>query len=446
MNGAQAPSVAWYAARFDQFEKTLNGASKTALHALRREGLARFSSAGFPTTSEEEWRFTNVAPIARIRFVPALTYRTDGVGPQEVAGLAVEGALRLVFVNGHFSRDLSVITDLPRGVKAGSLASLVAGDPTLVERHIGRQVRCDENGFTALGTAFLQDGGCVMLEDGVVLDEPVQLLFIGTGRNEPTLGNPRTLIVAGKDARLEIIETYAGVGGDEYWTNAVTEAWLGDGATVEHDKIQIESSTAFHTATTHFRLGAGATLTSNSIALGGALVRNTVTAVLEGRHGECTLNGLSLTTGTQHIDNHTAIDHASSECASHELYKTILDGKSRGVFNGKIYVRKDAQKTDAKQTNKTLLLSDDATMNTKPQLEIFADDVKCTHGATVGQLDEDQVFYLRSRGIDESAARDLLTFAFASDVIQRVHVDALHAPVAAMVHDRLHQGRGAGGR
>jgi Fe-S cluster assembly protein SufD len=220
--------------------------------------------------------------------------------------------------------------------------------------------------------------------------------------------------------------------------------FLGEGAVVEHDKLQQENAEAFHIAMTHANLSSRATLTSNSIALGGALVRNNITAILGGEGIECTLNGLSLGTGSQLIDNHTTIDHAKPHCASHELYKAILDGKSRGVFNGKIFVRQDAQKTDAKQTNKTLLLSDDATMDTKPQLEIFADDVKCTHGATIGQLDAEQIFYLRSRGIGEMKARDILTFAFASDVVGRIHHDALRERLEALVHERLSGGRAIG--
>jgi Fe-S cluster assembly protein SufD len=226
-----------------------------------------------------------------------------------------------------------------------------------------------------------------------------------------------------------------------YLTNAVTEIFVGEGGRVEHDKLQMENLNSYHVGTTLVSLKGKASFTSNAINLGGALVRNNVSALFEGERAECTLNGLSVATGTQHVDNHTVIDHATPRCESHELYKAVLDGSARGVFNGKIFVRQDAQKTDAKQTNKTLLLSDDATIDTKPQLEIFADDVKCTHGATVGQLDEEQVFYLRARGIGATEARDLLTFAFATDVINRVHVDALREKLDVLLHTRLRQGR-----
>jgi Fe-S cluster assembly protein SufD len=255
------------------------------------------------------------------------------------------------------------------------------------------------------------------------------------------MASPRNLIVTGDNSKVSIVESYVARSQDVYFTNAVTEMLVGENAVIEHDKLQLESGRAFHIATAQIHQRARSTFTSNAISLGGSLVRNNVTVVLGAEGIESTLNGLSLATGTQHIDNHTTIEHAQPQCASHELYKAILDGEAKGVFNGKIFVRKDAQKTDAKQTNKTLLLSDGATIDTKPQLEIFADDVKCTHGATVGQLDEEQIFYLRSRGIGLDAARDLLTFAFASDVINRVHVEPLRAQLDRVIHARLRAGR-----
>jgi Fe-S cluster assembly protein SufD len=301
-------------------------------------------------------------------------------------------------------------------------------------------VKVDETPFVSLNTAFLQDGAFVYIPDGIVLDDSIQLLFIASEK-QPFLASPRNLVIIGKRSRVSIVESYVSLTDQTYLTNAVTEIVAGDESIVEHDKLQNESLRAFHVAMIHAKLGAKAQFTSNSIAVGGSIVRNNVTVVLDAERSECTLNGLSLSTGSQVIDNHTTIDHAKPNCSSHELYKAIIDGKSRGVFNGKIFVRADAQKTDAKQTNKTLLLSDEATVDTKPQLEIFADDVKCTHGATVGQLDAEQVFYLRSRGIDETAARDILTFAFASDVVRRVHVDPLRDQLETLIHERLDQGR-----
>ena len=432
----------WYAGRFAHFEEGLNGASEAPLHALRRRGFAAFDAQGFPTTAEEEWRFTSVAPIAGTQFHPVLAYEASGLTEPDLLpwSLARTGGIVLVFVNGHFSSGLSSLPPLPPGVSVGSLGAALAHDPALAVRYFSPE-RGKGDSFFALNTAFLLDGAFLRVDDGVTLEEPVHILSLASAGGPPLLVQPRHVIIAGKRARLSVVETYGGKGPGVYLTNAVTEIFVGEGAAVEHDKLQMENLNSYHVGTTLVSLRDEGSFTSNAINLGGALVRNNVSALFEGEHAECTLNGLSVATGTQHVDNHTVIDHATPRCESHELYKAVLDGSARGVFNGKIFVREDAQKTDAKQTNKTLLLSDDATIDTKPQLEIFADDVKCTHGATVGQLDEEQVFYLRARGIGEIEARDLLTFAFATDVINRVHVDALREKLDALLHTRLRQGR-----
>jgi len=439
---AQAETREWYTGRFTRFEEGLNGASGSSLHALRRDGFAAFAASGFPTTDQEEWRFTSVAPIAATQFTPVLAYDQSGVTEGDLHDwiLARTGGILLVFINGHFSRALSPEPALPRGVTAGSLAVALAGDPSLVARYFAPD-RAGEDPFASLNTAFLIDGAFVRVDPGVTLDTPVEILSLSTSVGAPLLVQPRHLIIAGERARVVVVESYGGRGRGTCLTNAVTQIVVGDGGVVEHDKLQMENQDSFHVGTTRVSLGREAKFTSNTINLGGALIRNNVSARFAGEHAECTLNGLSVATGTQLVDNHTVIDHAVPHCESHELYKSVLDGSARGVFNGKIFVRQDAQKTDAKQTNKTLLLSDDATIDTKPQLEIFADDVKCTHGATVGQLDEEQVFYLRARGIGDTEARDLLTFAFATDVINRVHLDALREKLDALLHTRLRQGR-----
>jgi Fe-S cluster assembly protein SufD len=440
MMTSTTPPGQWYRTQFEAFEKTLNGESKSALHALRREAMELFDIIGFPTNRNEEWRFTNVGPIAKSQFAPVLKYSSAGVTKSLVDRSALNTAHRLVFVNGHFSEEYSSIASLPTGVKCGSLASAVrASDPTAIA-FLGQQIKIDETPFVSLNTAFLQDGAFIYVPDGVTLDDSIQLLFIASEK-KPILISPRNLVVIGKRSRVSIVESYCSVDVSSYLTNAVTEIVVGDESIVEHDKLQDEFLQAFHVAMIFAGLGAKAQFTSNSIALGGSIVRNNVNVLLNAGRSECTLNGLSLGTGEQVIDNHTAIDHAMPNCSSHELYKAILDGKSRGIFNGKIFVRPDAQKTDAKQTNKSLLLSDEATVDTKPQLEIFADDVKCTHGATVGQLDAEQVFYLRSRGIDEVAAKDILTFAFAGDVVNRVHVEPLRRQLESLIRVRLDQGR-----
>ncbi|HUI11129.1 MAG TPA: Fe-S cluster assembly protein SufD [Bacteroidota bacterium] len=430
-----------YESAFARFERGLNGGASTPLHLARRRGLAAFAETGFPTTAEEEWRFTSVAPIAAIPFVPAPSASAGNVSAADVRRWALPGGVLLVFVNGRFAPDLSALPPLPRGARIGSLAAALAADPSLLVREFSPEAGAVHDAFGALNTAFLTDGAYVSLDDGVALDQPVHILSLVAPGSEPLLVLPRHLILAGAGARVNVLETYGGTAPGGFLTDAVTEIRAGEGAVVEHDTLQMEGPAAYHVGTTLVTLGRGGSFTSNAIMLGGALTRNNVNAVFAGEDAECTLNGLSVATGTQHIDNHTVIDHALPRCRSHELYKAVLDGSSRGVFNGKIVVRQDAQKTDAKQTNRTLLLSDEATVDTKPQLEIFADDVKCTHGAAVGQLDEEQLFYLRSRGIDAEDARDILTFAFASDVINRVHVDALRERLDTLLHARLRQGR-----
>ncbi len=435
-----AEHTTWYQSSFEVFERSLNGDSKSNLHDLRKHAMERFRELGFPTTKHEEWRFTNVAPMAKVNFMPVPEYDRSGVTKSDVERLSFGTTNVLVFINGHFSKEFSNVGALPSGVVMGSLSTALQMNGGVVNRHLGSYAAYTDDAFVALNTAFIQDGAYISIPDATTVDEPVHLLFISTG-TEPSLLSPRNLILAGKNSRGSIVESYVSLSEGLHLTNVVTEIVAGEGSVLEHDKLQNENSNAYHVAATHVAQAARSTLTSNSIVLGGAIVRNNLRSSLDAEGSECTLNGLSLATGMQLIDNHTSIDHAKPRCSSHELYKAILDGKSRGVFNGKIFVRKDAQKTDAKQTNKTLLLSDDATIDTKPQLEIFADDVKCTHGATVGQLDEDQVFYLRSRGLDEMAARDILTLAFASEVVNRVHVKALREKLEALVREKLSLGR-----
>jgi Fe-S cluster assembly protein SufD len=429
-----------YVSHFEAYERTLNGESTSALHLLRREAMEKLADAGMPTTRHEEWKYTNISPITKTDFTPVLRFDAAGLTRGKIDRYSFGTHHQLVFVNGHFSAELSSVGNLPKGVVCGSLASALRKGDAHAKEHLGSEIRIDETPFVSLNTAFLNDGAFLYVPDGVVLEESIHLLFVASN-NTPVLITPRNLIVLGKKSQASVVESYVTTSESQYLTNAVTEIVLSDGAGLEHDKLQLESMNAFHVAMIYGRMRGGTKFTSNSISIGGSIVRNNVITVLDAEGSEVTLNGLSLGTSSQLVDNHTTIDHAKPNCASHELYKAILDGKSRGVFNGKIFVRPQAQKTDAKQTNKTLLLSDDATIDTKPQLEIFADDVKCTHGATVGQLDQEQVFYLRSRGIDETAARDILTFAFAADVVSRVHIDPLKAQLEALIRERLDQGR-----
>jgi Fe-S cluster assembly protein SufD len=436
-------NISWYLGQFDAFERSLNGESKDPVHQLRKAGIAQLARQGFPTSRHEEWRFTNIAGVVRTQFAPAGPPDTDAVRKSDVEPFTFRqmSGHRLVFVNGHFVKALSTVATLPSGVRVESLADALKRDGDAVRRHLGSISSKDESAFTALNTSFMLDGAFISVPDGVVLESPIHLLYLATGKGVPFVSTVRNLIVAGERSQVSIIESYANAAGTSYMTNVVTEMIVGRQAVIEHDKYQDEARDAFHIGSTFFLQEGGSTVVSNSVAVGGSIVRNNVNAVLNGEQCECTLNGLSIATGDQLIDNHTVIDHAKPNCVSHELYKSVLDGKSRGVFNGKIFVRKDAQKTDAKQTNRTLLLSDDATIDTKPQLEIFADDVKCTHGATVGQLDDEQLFYLRSRGIARESARDILTVAFAADVVDRIHVEPLRNELGRILAAKLRKGR-----
>jgi Fe-S cluster assembly protein SufD len=419
-----------YLADFERLERNGWTGGPSWVHRIRKAALSRFATLGFPTTREEEWKYTSVAPIARIAFKPAVA-EPDGLTKESVAPHTLGPAVcaRLVFVNGRYSPALSSLNSLPEGVKAGSLSTALGTDPASVEPHLARHAGYEDHPFVALNTAFIQDGAFVFIPKGKVVERPIHLLFVSThdNRGRATVSHPRNLILAADGSQAMIVESYIGLTGGVYFTNAVTEIVAGENAGVTHYKVQRESEEAFHISTVQASLSHGSNFSSHSIDLGGALIRNNMNAVLDGQGIDCALDGLYMVAGRQHVDNHTRIDHVKPHCSSRELYKGVLGGRSKGVFNGKIYVHKDAQKTDAKQTNKNLLLSEDAVVNTKPQLEIYADDVKCTHGSTIGQLDQEAIFYLRSRGIDLKAARDLLTYAFASEMIGRIKVEPIRA-------------------
>jgi Fe-S cluster assembly protein SufD len=409
------------------------------LQDLRDRGAARFTALGFPTVRDEEWRFTNIAPIANAEFAaaPAETARVNEESLTEF--VYSDAPNRIVVVNGRFSRELSRVQALPNGVRVGSLAAAVTEHADVVPRYLGQLAEFGTKSFTALNTALAVDGVYVHVPDGIVLEQPLHLLFVSLPGNGslPMMTNVRALVVAGDRSQVRIVETYVGAPGAAYFTNTVTELFAGEGAVVDHYKVQQESFAAFHVASMHVHAGRNANFSSHSFSLGAKIVRNDVTALLDGEGAECTLNGLYLADGDRLVDNHTVIDHAKAHCPSHEIYKGILGGKARAVFNGKIVVRQDAQKTDAKQTNRALLLSDNASINTKPQLEIFADDVKCTHGAAIGQIDEDAIFYLRARGLTYFEARDMLIHAFAGDILDRVKVEPLRVALEAELYAQL---------
>lgn len=419
-----------YLESFSEFEKELAAIGTPALQRLRKGAISHFGERGFPTTHDEEWRFTNIAPLVRKPFRLAHREEYNGSHPLEHLYPKSVDTTRdyIVFINGECSE---ATTELPGGVIVQRLATALEEHAADIEPHLGRHAKYDSSAFTALNTAFIRDGAFIFVPPGVVVERPIHVVYVTTARD--AVSYPRNLVVAGAGSQVTLLECYAGHDSLAYFTNAVTEVIAGANAVVDHYKIQQESRDAIHVATMQIHQERGSKFSSHSIAMGGRLARNDVNAYLNAEGCECTLNGLYMANGEQLIDNHTRIDHAKPHCASHELYKGILDGKAKGVFNGKIYVHQDAQKTDAKQTNKTLLLSEDAVINTKPQLEIYADDVKCTHGATIGQLDDEAIFYMRARGLGLDEARHLLTFAFANDIISRIKV----VPIRQQLEDYL---------
>jgi Fe-S cluster assembly protein SufD len=423
--------------KFEWFEKNAHKPAWT--FPLRKAGMARFAELGFPTLQDEDWRFTSLAPLLKLPFKPALEPFRDVLTDADVSQFTFCGldAFRLVFVDGHYVPELSSPELPPAGVKIKSLAVALAQDSDLLEKHLGRYAQDPGNAFSALNSAFFQDGGVVHLAPGTVLKRPVHLLFVSSAIETGCTTHPRNLIILEKNSQATVIESYVSVSPKAYFTNAVTELVLGDDALLEHCKLQEENQGAFHVATIHSQLGRNANLVAHSFSTGARISRNNIRTKLAAEGVECLLNGLYLTREDQVADHHMIVEHAQPHCNSHEYYNGILDGKSKGVFHGRILVRKPAQKTDAKQTNKNLLLSDDATADTKPQLEIYADDVKCTHGATIGQLNDESIFYLRARGIGESRARHMLIHAFAGEIIERIRHSAIREELDRVIWERL---------
>ncbi|HXF95664.1 MAG TPA: Fe-S cluster assembly protein SufD [Gemmatimonadales bacterium] len=418
-----------------------NGASRAPawLRELHEAGITRFGELGFPSTKQEEWRFTSVAPLAETPFelarpAPAAVPELRDIEPFLLGEAAPH---RLVFVNGRFSERLSRLEGFPAGVRVASLAAALAHEPELVRAHLGRYAGYADHPFRALNTAFIADGALVYVPRGLALEEPVQVLYLAVPEAGPFVVHPRNLVVVEPGGRVAVVETYASAGEGVYWTNAVTEIAVGDGARADCYRVQRESERAYHVATTHAHQGRDSTVNLHVVAFGGALARHDLRLVLDGENGFGILNGLYLLRGRQHVDHHTVIDHARPHCESHEYFNGVLDGAARGVFNGRIIVRPGAQRTDSKQTNHNLLLSGEAHADSQPQLEIYADDVKCTHGSTTGPLDERQLFYVKSRGLDPAEARRLLTYGFAAEILARMEVAPLRRQLDRIVRGRV---------
>jgi Fe-S cluster assembly protein SufD len=414
--------------------RQLAGVLPAAARGLRERGLARFSELGFPTPALEDWKYTNPAPIARQAFaLPAPGI--PAAAAARVAQARLGAGIELIFVNGCYAPALSSPGTTPPGAFVGSLRRALDECPEPIAPHLGALAPPERDGVIALNTAFIQDGACIVLPDGIALDEPIHCVFASAGGAAATVSHVRNLIVAGAGSRACVVEHYVGDGA--YWTNTVSEIAIGRGAELSHYAVQREDERAYHLAVIAASQAAESRFTSCAVALGAALSRREIDTRFDEAGATCVLDGLYVAGATSHVDHHTTIDHRQPAGVSRELYKGILSGRATAVFNGKVFVRPDAQRSDARQVNQNLLLSDDAQVNTKPQLEIFADDVKCSHGATVGQLDEDAVFYLRSRGIDPASARRLLIYAFANDLLGRIAIAPLRARLEAALGAHL---------
>jgi Fe-S cluster assembly protein SufD len=438
-----ATAVERYVEQFEALSVNGTAAAPDWLRARREAAIKQFVDVGFPTTRQEAWRFTDVKPITREIFSLASRAGVEPVEREQVARFlhGDQPGLTAVFVNGHYSDELSSLDRCPEGVKVVSMGAALRSDGDLIERHLGRYAADGVNPFTALSTAFLNDGAFVQVGRDVRLGEPIQLVFlVNPDADQPLMSHPRTLIVVEPGAAASVVETYASLSEGSYWTNAVTEVVVGENARLTAYRIQQESTAAYHTGTTQSQQARNSVYSSTTFVFGGRLTRHDISATLDGEGAEATLNGLSVLSGRQHVDHHTTLVHAKPHCNSWEYFNGIFDERSRGVFNGRIIVKPGAQKTDSKQTSNNLLLSRDARADSQPQLEIYADDVKCTHGATLGPIDERALFYLQSRGFHREEARSMLTYGFAAEILRTVEIEELREDLDLLVKSRLHEG------
>ena len=410
------------------------------LRALRESAIAKFAEVGFPTArrGNEAWKYTDVAPIANADFddlapAPPVRVATEALDRHIMGGSVWN---RMVFVDGHWVPSLTSLPSLPPQVTVTSLAKAMALHPHLV-RDLGRYAPYDESGFTALNTAFLRDGAVVVVPHDTVVEEPIHFIYLSSSEGRSSVTQPRTLVSMGRNAKASVIESYGGLTDSPSLTNAVSEYVLDEGAHLDAWRLQQHAAAAYHVGSAQVRLGRNSRFTAGAFDFGGAIARHTLSVALEGEGSECVLYGLYMTNGGQHVDNQVLVEHVAPHTTSEQVYKGVLDGKSRGVFHGSITVRQTAQKTNAKQSDRNLLLSDEAEVDTKPALWIYADDVRCGHGAACGKLDDGALFYLQSRGIDEASARRMLVHGFANEVLEHVGLTPLRVHLEQLIHESL---------
>jgi len=434
-----------YATYFEDYNRLKVDAAPLWLHQLRKKAMDRFRDLGIPVTRElefpqrEDWMFTDLAPVSRIPFSNPTSLDTSSITRDHLSAYTFgdESWTELIFVDGHFSESLSQVREAGTGITVQTLAQAIEEGSDTLQRHLGRYADYEQTGLSALNTAFLRDGVYVHAAEGKLAQHPIHVIYVSTDQGAPTVTHPRTLVVAEPGSAVTVIESYIGTSDREYFTNAVTELVTDRSAVIDHYRINREGSSGYHTSITQTEQLDDSNVSTFNMCIGGRLTRNDTQAHLNGEQIVTRMNGLYLIGGDQHVDNHTVMDHAKPNCNSYEIYKGILDGRAHAVFNGKVFVRQDAQETDAKQLNKNLLLSPNASVDTKPQLEIHADQVKCTHGATVGQLDEDQIFYGITRGMSRDVACQLLTFGFAADLVRRLKVEAIREQLDILFEETI---------
>ena len=424
---------------FQNFENNLNGEAETAFHFIRRDAIENFKELGFPMKKLEDWKYTNLIPVLKNNFSQSFSEYTPALSKSDIEKYFIKnsGINLLVFVNGHYDKKLSHIETKNENVFIGSFSDGMNDHKDIIEKHFGKYASYDKNGFIAVNTAFAKDGCFIYVKKNQDVKEPVHILNISDAQNGSYFSQLRNLIIVEEGGSINIANDFQTIGNEKCFTNVVNEIVCGMNSKVEHYKIQNDSENSYHVGTTQVHQDKDSRFSDTTISWGGAITRNDLNSVFDGTNTECHFYGLYMLTGKQHVDNHTLADHKMPHCYSNELYKGIIDDNATGVFNGKIMVREDAQKTNAYQSNNNILLSDDATIYSKPQLEIFADDVKCSHGATTGQLNPDEMFYLQSRGIGKENARTLLLYAYASDVIDSIKIDELREMVVQKLEMKL---------
>jgi len=415
-----------YIKGFEEFKKS-GPVSTDHINELREKAINKFSELGFPTIRDEDWRFTNLTPISKSKFILSDNGH-GGVSPKDVEKFLFKklDSYNLVFVNGRFSKDLSNLGDIQEKVIVTSLSDAAESSSEIVSGYLGKFLNIDTEAFNALNTAFFQDGMFIYVPKSTVLEKPVHAIYISSGSEQAVL-NPRNLIIAEDNCELKIIEHYVSLSESVYLSNVVSEIFIGDNSSLEHYMLEFESMKSYNISTLRVEQKRNSNLNSHSVLLGGALVRNNVHPVLSGEGCDSLINGLYMSTDRQHMDNFMRVEHASPHCDSRQFYNGVLDGRSRGVFHGRIIVHEGAEKTDAKQTNRNLLLSDTAQIDTKPQLEIYNDDVKCTHGATIGQMDKEAIFYLQSRGIAKKDAQAIMLEGFTGESFDNMSIEPVRA-------------------